>query len=72
MFLVLCSAPLAAAQTRPQPVAVALTQVRLISETADESRFELAFDPTATSFAPIAGQPTQPSVGFALASRGPP
>jgi general secretion pathway protein D len=61
----------AAAQLRPQPVPVALTNVRLISESADESRFELAFDPKVTSFAPIAGQPTQPSIGFALASRGP-
>jgi general secretion pathway protein D len=61
----------AAAQLRPQPVPVALTNVRLISESADESRFELTFDPKVTSFAPIAGQPTQPSIGFALASRGP-
>jgi general secretion pathway protein D len=61
----------AAAQTRPQPVPVALNTVRLLSETADESRFELAFDPTATSFAPIASQPNQPSIGFALATRGP-
>jgi general secretion pathway protein D len=61
----------ASAQTRPQPVPVALSNVRLLSESADESRFELAFDPTATSFAPVAGQPTQPSIGFALASRGP-
>ncbi|WP_156029764.1 type II secretion system protein GspD [Sphingomonas sp. URHD0057] len=72
-FLLLFAAPAvaAAAQTRPQPVPVALTNVRLLSESADESRFELAFDPTATSFAPIASQPTQPSIGFALASRGP-
>ena len=61
----------AAAQTRPQPVPVALNNVRLLSETAEESRFELAFDPTATSFAPIASQPNQPSIGFALATRGP-
>ena len=61
----------AAAQTRPQPVPVALNTVRLLSETTDESRFELAFDPTATSFAPIASQPNQPSIGFALATRGP-
>jgi general secretion pathway protein D len=59
------------AQTRPQPVPVVLSNVRLLSESADESRFELSFDPTATSFAPIASEPTQPSIGFALASRGP-
>jgi general secretion pathway protein D len=61
----------AAAQLRPQPVPVVLTDIRLISETPDESRFELSFAPKATSFAPIAGQPTYPAVGFALASRGP-
>jgi general secretion pathway protein D len=65
------TAEAAAAQLRPQPVPVVLTNVRLLSETPDESRFELSFDPKATSFAPIAGQPTQPAVGFALASRGP-
>ena len=71
-FLLACVPTFAgAAQTRPQPVAVALNTVRLLSETDEESRFELAFDPTATSFAPIASQPNQPSIGFALASRGP-
>src|SRR3954470_23311939 len=72
-FLLLVFGPgqAADAQTRPQPVPVALSNVRLLSESADESRFELAFDPTATSFAPIASQPNQPSIGFALASRGP-
>src|SRR3954465_601011 len=73
-FLLLFAAPAvaAAAQTRPQPVPVALSNVRLLSESADESRFELAFDPTATSFAPIASQPTQPSIGFPLPRRAPP
>jgi general secretion pathway protein D len=60
-----------AAQLRPQPVPVALTEVRLLSENADESRFELTFDPKTASYAPMATQqPTQPSIGFALASRG--
>ena len=61
----------ASAQLQPQPVAAVLTTVRLLSETRDESRFELSFDPKVTSFAPIAGQPTQPAIGFALTSRGP-
>jgi len=69
-FLLLIFGPGADAQTRQQPVPVVLSNVRLLSENADESRFELAFDPTATSFAPIASQPTQPSIGFALATRG--
>jgi general secretion pathway protein D len=70
LLFVLGAAP-AFAQTRGQPVPVVLSHVRLISESESESRFELAFDPQATSFAPIASQPTQPSIGFALASRGP-
>ncbi len=63
------SAAASAAQLRPQPTPVILTNVRLISESASESKFELAFDPTATTFAPIASQPSQPSIGFALATR---
>ena len=69
LLLVFAAAPVAA-QTRPQPVPVALTQVSLISESPEESRFQLSFEPTANSFAPIASQPTQPSIGFALTSRG--
>ena len=72
LILLLCPAPAAAAaQLQSQPVAAVLTNVRLISETPSESRFELAFDPKATTFAPIASQPTQPSIGFALTTRGP-
>ena len=59
-----------AAQLRPQPVPATLTDVKLLSENPDESRFELTFTPKVTSFAPIAGQPTQPSIGFALTTRG--
>jgi len=72
LIVLLCPAPAAAAaQLQSQPVAAVLTNVRLISETPSESRFELAFDPKATTFAPIASQPTQPSIGFALTTRGP-
>lgn len=61
----------AAAQLRPQPVPVLLTDIKLLSENPDESRFELNFSPKATTYAPMATQqPTQPSIGFALASRG--
>ncbi len=61
-----------AAQLRPMPAPVVLTGVHLLSENADESRFELTFDPKATTYAPMASQqPTQPSIGFALATRGP-
>ena len=51
-FLLLVAPQTGQAQTRPQPVPVVLSNVRLLSESADESRFELSFDPTATSFAP--------------------
>jgi general secretion pathway protein D len=61
--------PATAAQTRPQPTPVVLSEVKLLSESADESRFELAFDPTTTTFAPIASAATRPSIGFALATR---
>ncbi|HEX5237163.1 MAG TPA: secretin N-terminal domain-containing protein [Sphingomicrobium sp.] len=60
-----------AAQLQPIPNPAVLTTVRLLSETPSESRFELSFDPKVTSFAPIAGQPTQPAIGFALTTRGP-
>ena len=71
VFAVTLNARANATQLRPQPVSAVLTNVRLITESPDESRFELAFDPKATTFAPIAGQPTQPAVGFALTTRGP-
>jgi general secretion pathway protein D len=69
LLLVLGPGAATAAQTRPQPTPVALSQVKLLSESADESRFELGFDPTTTTFAAIASQPTLPSIGFALATR---
>jgi general secretion pathway protein D len=69
-LLVVLPAP-AIAQLRPQPTPVVLNNVKLLKENNDESVFELAFDPTATSFAPIASQATQPSIGFALTTRGP-
>jgi general secretion pathway protein D len=69
-LLFLVPAP-ALAQLRPQPTPVVLSTVKLLKETPDESVLQLSFDPTATSFAPIASQPTQPSIGFALATRSP-
>ncbi len=70
VLLVAFTSP-AQAQLRPQPTPSVLMHVRLISESASKSRFELSFDPKVTSFAPIAGQPTQPSIGFALTTRSP-
>jgi general secretion pathway protein D len=72
LILLLAAAPAAAAaQVQPLPTPAVLAHVKLISESADESRFELSFNPKATSFAPIASQATQPSIGFALTTRGP-
>jgi general secretion pathway protein D len=56
--------------TRPPTYPVVLQQIKLITETTSESRFELTFDPTATTFTPALGRPDQPGVGF-LATRGP-
>lgn len=55
--------------TRPPTYAVALQQIRLISETTTESKFEFSFDPTATTYTPALGRPDQPGIGF-LAKRG--
>lgn len=63
--------PAEAAQNRGLLGPVTLTEVRLISESTYESRFELTFDPTATTFTPSLGPANQPGLGFALASRGP-
>jgi general secretion pathway protein D len=57
--------------TRPPTYPVILDQIRLVSETTAESKFELTFDPTATTFVPALGRPDQPGVGFASTTRGP-
>jgi general secretion pathway protein D len=54
---------------RPPTYPVVLQQIKLISETTAESKFEFTFDPTATTFTPALGRPDQPGVGF-LATRG--
>jgi general secretion pathway protein D len=69
LLFVLFAAPALAAQFRPPPTPVVLSAVRLVDESPTEARFELTFDPTATTFAEIASEPTQPSIGFALATR---
>jgi general secretion pathway protein D len=63
------AAPAAAQQNRVYGPAV-LTEVRLISEAPSESRFQLLFQPRANPFAPIGNDPTSPSIGFGLSSRG--
>ena len=56
--------------TRPPTYPVVLQQIKLITETTSESRFELIFDPTATTFTPALGRPDQPGIGFASTTRG--
>jgi general secretion pathway protein D len=68
--LAMLASPSVAGATQSPPVrAVALTSVRLISETPAESRFALIFAPRAVSYAVAEGAPNQPGIGFALASR---
>jgi general secretion pathway protein D len=72
LLLVACLSSASTAQLRPQPVPAVLSAIKLISENADESRFQFSFDPKVTTFAPMATQqPTLPSMGFALTNRGP-
>jgi general secretion pathway protein D len=57
--------------SRPPTYPVVLEQIKLITETTSESKFELSFDPTATTFTPALGRPDQPGIGFASTTRGP-
>jgi general secretion pathway protein D len=61
----------AAAQTKPMPTAVMLTQIKLVTDTSGEAKFDMVFTPKANTFAPVPSDPTNPSVGFALTTRGP-
>src|SRR5439155_25436871 len=56
--------------SRPPIYPVVLQQIKLITESTSESRFELIFDPTATTFTPALGRPDQPGIGFASTTRG--
>jgi general secretion pathway protein D len=75
LFAVLLAAmPASAAEQftpikRPPIYPVILQEIKLITDTTSESRFELTFDPTATTFTPALGRPDQPGIGF-LAKRG--
>lgn len=71
------AAPAAAAATqftpisRPPAYPVILTDIKLLSESPTESRFEFDFQPTATTYATAIGRPNQPGMGFASTTRGP-
>jgi general secretion pathway protein D len=57
--------------SRPPTYPVVLEQIKLVNETSTESRFELTFQPTATTFTPALGRPNQPGIGFASTRRAP-
>lgn len=59
------------AQTRPMPTAVMLTQIKLVTDDSGEAKFDMIFSPRANTFAPVPSDPANPSVGFALTTRGP-
>jgi general secretion pathway protein D len=59
-----------AQQARPRAVPASLTEVLLVSESANESKFRLAFAPRANTFAPVGSDLATPSLGLALTTRG--
>ena len=70
LSLVLGACPAAAAQ-QVQPVArpAFLTSVKLLSDSPNESRFELTFEPAVTAYGPSMGSPNQPALAFAFTTR---
>lgn len=76
-FLALALGPAARAQgdTRPPPVPASLTEILLVSQSDNQSKFRLTFAPRANTFGVVGGGPTGPdagkaALGFALSSRG--
>ncbi len=72
MLAIPALAPVAASaqQARPRAVPASLTEVLLVSENANESKFRLAFAPRANTFAPVGSDLATPSLGLALTTRG--
>jgi general secretion pathway protein D len=60
--------PLAAQQRRVAQPAV-LNEILLVSESATESKFRLAFAPNANTFATVGADPAKPALGLALTRR---
>lgn len=61
--------PVAAQQVAPVARPAVLSNVRLLSESPTESRFQLTFDPAITAYGPSMGAPNQPSLSFPFTSR---
>ncbi|MFM5917380.1 MAG: type II secretion system protein GspD [Novosphingobium sp.] len=66
----LAPAPALAQQPRSRAVPASLTEVLLVSQSTSESKFRLAFSPKANTFAAVGSDPSTPSLGLALTSRG--
>jgi general secretion pathway protein D len=63
----------AAATQQVSPVArpAFLTSLKLLSDSANESRFELTFEPAVTAYGASMGSPNQPALAFAFTTRSP-
>lgn len=61
--------PVAAQQVAPVARPAVLSNVKLLSESPTESRFQLTFDPAITAYGPSMGAPNQPSLSFPFTSR---
>ena len=64
------SGPALAQDERAQPAPAVVTDIRLVSESATESKFRLVFSPRANTFGPVGAGSGKASVGFALTTRG--
>jgi general secretion pathway protein D len=69
--LVLLALPTSLLAAQDASQSVALTSVRLVSETPTESHFALVFAPRAVPFGTANGAPNKPGLGFGLATRAP-
>lgn len=63
------NAAASAAQTSPVPTPVTLSNVTLVSESANESHFQLTLQPRANPFQALNNDPRDPSVALALTAR---
>src|ERR1700754_5231267 len=65
------SPAVAAAQVSPVARPAVLTEIKLLSESRTQARFELTFDPAVTADGPSMGPANQPAVSFPFTNRGP-
>lgn len=73
--LAIAIGPARAQGDRPTPVPASLTDIALVSQSDNQTKFRLTFAPRANTFGVVGGGPTGPdagkaALGFALSSRG--